>query len=211
MAIGRRRGAEPPELGRTAFAAPCTGGTYETAEQARAACTEYAHNVGFEIRNNTSKKLASGVVKPRDKKKADADNQDPVLRRTRSTIKTGCGAHIRIHRDYSAGAITLKVGRAVHEHNHELLTPKQRAVLWREVPAGNRATLLEFEAANILICEMMAILVTHRRTTVPRLGYTARDVRNFLVRNRQYKIANHALDMLAAFKAEQDSQTFRLA
>ncbi|KAH7864430.1 hypothetical protein Vadar_029527 [Vaccinium darrowii] len=128
--------------------APSSGMSFETIEEARKYYEDYGRQKGFWIRTRTSSKgqnrsnevtsmlfvcAKEGKYVAKTEKDGVEENDEPgeddkvipkKRKRSCSTAKCGCNAHLRIKRD--KWSLKWKVTVFDNAHNHQLVTPSKR-------------------------------------------------------------------------------------
>ncbi|KAJ6806331.1 protein FAR1-RELATED SEQUENCE 5-like [Iris pallida] len=141
------------------------GKVFKSVEEAEQSYKEYGANNGFGIRKRTQHKDKSNTellsvtfscsCEGTYKKKDEVVDHGQIKRST-STMKTGCAARMRVvRRDSEVWLITI----FSDEHNHMLVTPSKRILIrsHRQVPTAAKALAESFSQQNLQLSKVPAI------------------------------------------------------
>ncbi|KAH7859317.1 hypothetical protein Vadar_034511 [Vaccinium darrowii] len=203
--------------------APSSGMSFETIEEARKYYEDYGRQKGFWIRTRTSSKgqnrsnevtsmlfvcAKEGKYVAKTEKDGvegndEAGEDDKVIpkkrKRSCSTAKCGCNAHLRIKRD--KWSLKWKVTVFDDAHNHQLVTPSKRMKMKsnRHMPKAVKDLTEAFHIENLKISKVASIFGGEY------MGFDNRDCYNHL-RNHAAKV--YTRTVFNKFK-DKKSEVFR--
>lgn len=194
---------------------PLVGCIYDSVLEFEKFYKNYAHNVGFSVRNWTARKDRDGQLKykyyvcskqgyKKEKQKLSCmDNRKEVCRKRLDT-REGCNAYACVKRTNEGKYLVIYF----HEgHSHELCTPKKKHFLRsnRKVTDVQKSLLSTLERANVGPTQAFYIM-KEQVGGFNNVGFTIKDAQNYsrdlkaLVRDSDAQIFIHKLKI----QQEQD-------
>lgn len=175
---------------------PCVGIEFNSHEEAYDYYNRYAFDVGFSVRKNTTNKSRiTGKLIGQTFCCSFEGNRDsrakPVEERTRNIAdtRTGCKAKMTVRKNKTGEKWSIT--KFVKDHNHKPVTPSKKHLLrsQRHIEETQKNVVDSMHLAGIRVGHMVEVMANEaggRRN----MGFTKKDVSNYLASKRQKELSN---------------------